>query len=76
MAAVRVSWGAKPWATCFGLGVEPVVLKGWPLAIDLYGGKVASSREDAMAYMKATDAKAATEQAVATVGWLKQHGIS
>ena len=44
------------------------------LAIDLYGGKVATGREDAMAYMKATDAKAATEQAVATVCWLKQHG--
>jgi len=44
------------------------------LAIDLYGGKVASSPTDAMAYMKATDAKAATEQVVAATGWLRTHG--
>lgn len=43
------------------------------MAIDLYGGKVASAPADAKAYMSGLDAKAATEQVVAAAGWLRKH---
>ena len=44
------------------------------LAIDLYGGNVATSREDARKYMKAVDEAQATEQVAAAVDWLRGHG--
>jgi carboxymethylenebutenolidase len=42
------------------------------LAIDLYGGKVAQSPEEARALMAAVDPVRATEQLVAAVAWLRQ----
>jgi len=41
------------------------------VAVDMYNGKVASKREDAMAYMKGMDSAWAKEAVVAWVNWLK-----
>ena len=43
------------------------------VAADLYGGKVATTRDDARSYMKAVDGKQATEQVAAGVEWLRSH---
>ncbi len=42
------------------------------LAVDLYGGKVASDPAAAQSYMQAVDAAAATDTLVAWVDWLKK----
>jgi|APTNR8051073442_1049403.scaffolds.fasta_scaffold00298_28 carboxymethylenebutenolidase len=44
------------------------------LAVDLYGGKSADSREGAQALMQAVDPEAATDTLVSWLGWLKTHG--
>jgi len=44
------------------------------LAVDLYDGKVASTREDALAYMRALDPAGAREALVACIDWLRDHG--
>ncbi|MCP4077137.1 MAG: dienelactone hydrolase family protein [Gammaproteobacteria bacterium] len=41
------------------------------IAVDMYNGKVASKREDAMKYMKGMDMATAKESVVAWVNWLK-----
>ncbi|MDH3475178.1 MAG: dienelactone hydrolase family protein [Rhodospirillales bacterium] len=43
------------------------------LAVDLYGGKVAASREDAQSYMKAVDPARATDALVSWIAWLRGH---
>ncbi|MES9846614.1 MAG: dienelactone hydrolase family protein [Candidatus Sedimenticola sp. PURPLELP] len=43
------------------------------LAVDLYNGKVATSREEAQAYRKGMDSKWATEALVGWVDWLRKH---
>lgn len=43
------------------------------LAVDLYDGKVATTREDAKSYMQAVDPNVATEALSAWVGWLREH---
>lgn len=43
------------------------------LAVDLYNGKVASTREDANEYRKAMDSAWATEALVGWVEWLRNH---
>ena len=43
------------------------------VAIDLYDGKVATTRENARSYMKSVDAKVATERLATVVGWLRKH---
>lgn len=43
------------------------------LAVDLYGGKSADSREGAQALMQAVDPEAATDTLVSWLGWLKTH---
>lgn len=44
------------------------------LAVDLYGGKVASVPDDARSYMKQVDAKVATDTVASWVDWLRKHG--
>ncbi len=46
------------------------------LAVDMYGGKVASDREGAMALMKGVSGAAGTEQLVALIDFLKNHESS
>ena len=41
------------------------------LATDLYGGNVASTRDDAMAYVQAVDGDATTDTTGAWVDWLR-----
>jgi len=43
------------------------------LAVDLYGGKVAETPEDARTYMQAVDAGAATDTLVSWTAWLRDH---
>ncbi len=43
------------------------------LAVDLYDGKVADTREDAKSYMQQVDAAAATDTLVSWVAWLRGH---
>ena len=43
------------------------------LAVDLYDGKVATTRDSARAYMQQVDAAAATETLAAWIDWLKGH---
>ncbi|MFQ5958467.1 MAG: dienelactone hydrolase family protein [Alphaproteobacteria bacterium] len=43
------------------------------LAVDLYDGRVATTREDARAYMQAVDASQATETLAAWIDWLEAH---
>lgn len=43
------------------------------LAVDLYGGKNADSREGAQALMQAVDPEAATDTLVSWLAWLKTH---
>ena len=43
------------------------------LAVDLYQGKVATSRADAKAYMQSTDRTLATQTLTAWIQWLRQH---
>jgi carboxymethylenebutenolidase len=43
------------------------------LAVDLYGGKVATTREEAQALVRSLDAEKATAELVAWVNWLRQH---
>ena len=43
------------------------------LAVDLYDGKVATTREDAKSYMQAVDPTVATDALSAWVGWLREH---
>ncbi|MET0093359.1 MAG: dienelactone hydrolase family protein [Sedimenticola sp.] len=43
------------------------------LAVDLYNGKVATSREEAQAYRKGMDSQWATETLVGWVDWLRKH---
>ncbi len=43
------------------------------LAVDLYGGKVATTRDEAQALMKAVDTTRATEELVTWVKWLQKH---
>lgn len=44
------------------------------LAVDLYGGKVAGSPDEARAAMQAVDAGAATDTLVSWIGFLRDHG--
>jgi carboxymethylenebutenolidase len=44
------------------------------VAVDLYGGKVATTRDEAMALRNAVDAAMATEALVAWVDWLRADG--
>jgi carboxymethylenebutenolidase len=44
------------------------------LAIDLYGGNVATTRDDAKTYMQAVDGDVATDTAGAWVDWLRARG--
>ncbi len=44
------------------------------LAIDLYGGNVATTQDDAKAYMQAVDGEVATDTAGAWVDWLRARG--
>ena len=46
------------------------------LAVDLYGGKVGTSRDEAMALVKSLDAAKAREELVAWINWLRQHQAS
>ena len=46
------------------------------LAVDLYQGKVATSRENAKSYMQAVDPNAATETLASWIGWLRRHDKS
>ena len=43
------------------------------LAVDLYGGKVATTREDAKAYMQQVDQAVATETLAGWIAWLKDY---
>ncbi len=43
------------------------------LAVDLYGGKVATTRDEAMSYMSAMDPAKATQSLAAWVDWLRDH---
>ena len=43
------------------------------LAIDLYGGKVASASDDARNYMKQVNHKVATDTVASWVAWLRKH---
>jgi carboxymethylenebutenolidase len=43
------------------------------LAVDLYGGRVAASREDAQSYMKAVDPGQATDALASWIAWLRGH---
>ena len=43
------------------------------LALDLYQGRVATTREDARSYMRSVDAATATDTATAWAKWLKGH---
>ena len=43
------------------------------LAIDLYGGKVASAPDDARSYMKQVDPNVATDTVASWVNWLRKH---
>ena len=43
------------------------------LAVDLYDGKVAATREDAKSYMQAVDPNVATDTLSAWVEWLREH---
>ena len=46
------------------------------LAVDLYGGKVGTTRDEARSLMRAVEPKKATEELVAWVQWLRQHNAS
>lgn len=46
------------------------------LAVDLYGGKVGSTRDEARALMQAVNPKSATDELVAWVQWLREHQSS
>jgi len=46
------------------------------LAVDLYDGKVATTRQKAKTYMKAVDPKAATDTLTSWVQWLRDHDAS
>ena len=43
------------------------------LALDLYQGRVATTRKDARSYMKSVDAATGTDTVTAWAGWLKEH---
>jgi len=43
------------------------------LAVDLYGGKVASASDDARNYMKQVDPKIAMDTVASWVAWLRKH---
>ncbi len=43
------------------------------LAVDLYGGKVGASRDEARTLMQSVHPKQATDELVAWVNWLRQH---
>jgi carboxymethylenebutenolidase len=43
------------------------------LAVDLYGGKVAETPEEARAYMQGVDAGAATDTLESWIAWLREH---
>ncbi|CCQ73707.1 dienelactone hydrolase family protein [Magnetospira sp. QH-2] len=43
------------------------------IAVDMYGGNVATDREGAMKYMKSVDSTKGTEQLVTLVDWLRNH---
>ena len=46
------------------------------LAVDLYGGNVATTRDDARAYMQAVDRLAATGVLAAWIDWLRAHAAA
>lgn len=46
------------------------------LAVDLYGGKVAATREEARSYMQAVEGAAATDTLVSWNAWLRAHEAS
>jgi carboxymethylenebutenolidase len=43
------------------------------LAVDLYGGQVASTPDDARAFMQGVDGAVASDTLTSWIGWLKQH---
>ena len=43
------------------------------LAVDLYAGKLATTREDARAYMQAVDRQQATQTLTTWIDWLRRH---
>lgn len=46
------------------------------LAVDLYGGKVGTTREQAQTLVRSLDQNKATEELIAWVNWLRQHNDS
>ncbi len=54
--------------------IKSVAAEFAALAIDLYGGKVATTRDDAKSYMQVVDGDVATNTAGAWVDWLRDRG--